>query len=174
MSGTITVQNIQGPTTGSNANQVLVPSGHTLHSPGHVLQVQQYQAYPAYMNLSSDSFAATNIAVTITPKFATSKIVLHASWGYWFASDSNNYCIGTFYRGSSNLGTGGYSALSFHGPLRNSSYNNHATMDYIDSPATTNATTYTVYVRPYSANTSHLRVQWSSQLSFLSATEIAQ
>ena len=32
MSGTITVQNIQGPTTGSNANQVLVTSGHTLHA----------------------------------------------------------------------------------------------------------------------------------------------
>ena len=141
---------------------------------GHVVQVQQYQAYPAYMNLSSDSFAATNMTVTITPKFANSKIVLHASWGYWFASDSNNYCIGTLYRGSSNLGTGSYSALTFHGPMRNSSYNHHATMDYIDSPGTTNATTYTVYVRPYSANTSHLRVQWSAQLSFLSATEIAQ
>ena len=141
---------------------------------GHVVQVQQYQAYPAYMNLSSDSFAATNMTVTITPKFANSKIVLHASWGYWFASDSNNYCIGTFYRGSSNLGTGSYSALTFHGPMRNSSYNHHATMDYIDSPGTTNATTYTVYVRPYSANSSHLRVQWSAQLSFLSATEIAQ
>ena len=141
---------------------------------GHVVQVQQYQAYPAYMNLSSDSFAATNMTVTITPKFANSKIVLHASWGYWFASDSNNYCIGTLYRGSSNLGTGSYSALTFHGPMRNSSYNHHATMDYIDSPGTTNATTYTVYVRPYSANTSHLRVQWSAQLSFLSATEIEQ
>ena len=129
---------------------------------GHVVQVQQYQAYPAYMNLSSDSFAATNMTVTITPKFANSKIVLHASWGYWFASDSNNYCIGTLYRGSSNLGTGSYSALTFHGPMRNSSYNHHATMDYIDSPGTTNATTYTVYVRPYSANTSHLRVQWLS------------
>ena len=32
---------------------------------GHVVQVQQYQAYPAYMNLSSDSFAATNMTVTI-------------------------------------------------------------------------------------------------------------
>ena len=157
-----------------NVDTLQKADGTEFAQAGHVVQVQQYQAYPAYMNLSSDSFAATNMTVTITPKFANSKIVLHASWGYWFASDSNNYCIGTFYRGSSNLGTGSYSALTFHGPMRNSSYNHHATMDYIDSPGTTNATTYTVYVRPYSANTSHLRVQWSAQLSFLSATEIAQ
>ena len=81
-----------------------------VHIAGHVLQVQQYQAYPTYINIATNSFTATNIAVTITPKFATSKIVLHASWGYWMAADSNNYCIGTIYRGASNLGSEGYSA----------------------------------------------------------------
>ena len=145
-----------------------------VHIPGHVIQVQQYQAGGSTLEVSTNNFTATSMTVTITPKFTTSKIILHASWPYWFAADSNNYCIGTIYRGSSNLGIGGYNGLTFNGPMRNSSYNNQAHMDYMDSPNTTSATTYTVYVRPYNYNTSLLRVGWTSQLSFLSAMEIAQ
>ena len=174
MASELTVQTLRGPTSGANANKVLIPSSQTLHAPGHVIQVQQYQAYPTNINIASDTLTATNMAVTITPKFATSKIVLHASWPYWFTSDSNNYCIGTIYKGSSNLGSGAYNCLSFNGPMRASTYNNQGHADYVDSPNTTSATTYTVYVRPYSANTSNLRVQWQHQISFISATEIAQ
>lgn len=141
---------------------------------GNVLQVQEYQAHAAYMEISTDTFTATNMTVTITPKFTTSKIILHGSWGYWLTTDSNNYCVATIYKGSTNLaaGAGSYNALSWHGPMRNSGYNNHATIDHINSPNTTSATTYTIYVRPLVAATSSLRVQWSSQQSFLSATEI--
>ena len=36
--GTLTVQTLQAPTSGANANKLLVGSGHTLHAAGHVLQ----------------------------------------------------------------------------------------------------------------------------------------
>ena len=38
MASELTVQTIKGPTSGANANTVLVPSGHNLHVPGHVIQ----------------------------------------------------------------------------------------------------------------------------------------
>jgi hypothetical protein len=37
---TLQVENLIGPTSGSNANKVIIPSGQTLHAPGHVIQVK--------------------------------------------------------------------------------------------------------------------------------------
>ena len=39
MASELTVQTLRGPTSGTNANKVLIPSGQTLHAPGHVIQV---------------------------------------------------------------------------------------------------------------------------------------
>jgi len=41
MAGTLTVQNLQGPTSGANANKIIVPSSHELYAAGHVVQVVQ-------------------------------------------------------------------------------------------------------------------------------------
>ena len=37
---TLQVENLIGPTSGSNANKVIIPSGQTLHAPGHAIQVK--------------------------------------------------------------------------------------------------------------------------------------
>ena len=111
--------------------------------------------------------------LNITPKYNNSKIILRASWGYWMATDTNNYQIATIYRDSSNLGTGSYNCIAFHGPMRQAQYNNHAMIETVDYPATTSSINYRVYCRPYSSNTSYLRFQWSAQQSFLQAMEIA-
>ena len=47
----------------------------TLHAPGHVVQVVQNTS-TAYVATSSDSFVDVGFAITITPKLATSKILL--------------------------------------------------------------------------------------------------
>lgn len=81
--GTLTVQTLQAPTSGANANKVLIPSGQTLDasagtltpSAGHVIQYQQ-------RNFDLDSFTTstasyidyTNVYVDITPKFSNSLI----------------------------------------------------------------------------------------------------
>ena len=144
-----------------------------VHIAGHVVQTVEYKEYPSYIEVTANSFVASSMQVDITPKFANSKIILRASWSYWMASDSNNYQIATIYRNGSNLGTGGYSCLAFHGPMRNSGYNNHAMLETVDYPATTASTNYRVYCRPYNANVSNLRFQWTATVSFLQAMEIA-
>ena len=162
MASVLKVDQLQGVSTAAN-----------VHIPGHVVQTVEYKAYPSYIEVSSNTFTASDMQINITPKFNNSKIILRASWGYWFASDTNNYQIATIYRDSSNLGIGSYNCLAFHGPMRNSTYNNHAIMETVDYPATTNSINYRVYCRPYNANVSSLRFQWTAQVSFLQAMEIA-
>ncbi len=144
-----------------------------VHIAGHVVQTVEYKAMPGYIEVSANSFTASSMQVDISPKYNNSKIILRASWSYWMASDSNNYQIATIYRNGSNLGTGGYNCIAFHGPMRNSTYNNHAMLETVDYPATTSSTNYRVYCRPYNANVSSLRFQWTATVSFLQAMEIA-
>ncbi len=79
--GTLTVQNLQGPTSGANANKVIIPSGQTLDASngftapaGHVIQMQNAGISGNASTTSSTSFVDTGLSVNITPKFATSKI----------------------------------------------------------------------------------------------------
>ena len=41
MAGTLQVENLIGPTSGANTNTVSIPSGQTLHAPGHVIHCEQ-------------------------------------------------------------------------------------------------------------------------------------
>ena len=36
---TLHVENLKGPTSGANANTIIVPSGQSFSAPGHVVQV---------------------------------------------------------------------------------------------------------------------------------------
>ena len=151
MASELTVQTIKGPTSGGNANKILVPSGHTLYAPGHVIQV----AFGEYHTASTAAFnnatfaPMTTAQATITPKFSSSKILVHCngtasgvgtsmeySWhlkrgSSWIGGNSAGKSGNTHASGSTGTGTTtgneNVATLSFH---------------YLDSPATTNATTY--------------------------------
>lgn len=170
MSGTITVQNIQGPTTGSNANQVLVPSGHTLHAPGHVIQVQ----YGEYHTQASGGFNNTTFApittaqATITPKFSNSKIFVQCNGSGCGAGSNYEFSWhlkrgSTWIGGNSTAGTGychASAAVGFdasHGEAGvTSSFN------YLDSPNTTSATTYILGFQGGETATYYVNRGWSS------------
>jgi len=92
---------------------------------------------------ASTSMVSTGFSVTITPKFANSKILLTVgSNGQTSATGVVYY---TIYRNSTNLVTG--SGISMITSLRNSNGVNGGSvvMSFVDSPTTTSATTYTVY-----------------------------
>lgn len=70
MSGTLTVQNLQGPTTGANANKVIVPSGHTLDASegftpptGHVVKTSTWKP------IFSSTLATTTMTDLATATF---------------------------------------------------------------------------------------------------------
>jgi hypothetical protein len=89
---------------------------------------------------TSTSFVATNLTATITPKFSTSRIFISVSGAGW--SGTLQYVYTTIARNSTVL-TGSTGLSNF--------YNNDGAIpvafSYLDSPATTSATTYTVYFR---------------------------
>ena len=80
---TLKVENLAGITSGANANKIIIPSGQTLDASngftapaGHVIQMQNAGISGNASTTSSTSFIDTGLSVNITPKFATSKILV--------------------------------------------------------------------------------------------------
>jgi hypothetical protein len=73
---TLHVENLKGLTSGGNANKIIVPSGQELHAAGHVVQIQNVIRTGAGNTTTSTSFVDTGLSLNITPKFATSKILV--------------------------------------------------------------------------------------------------
>ena len=87
--GTLTVQTLQAPTSGANANKVLIPSGHTLDASngsvdasgglttptGHVIKTSVTQVGLAGSTTSTSSVAIGTVA-TYTTTVANSKLNL--------------------------------------------------------------------------------------------------
>ena len=67
MAGTLQVENLIGPTTGANANKVIIPSGQTLAASGHVIKVTYGTHNAAGLSHSSTSWTNyTNSNITVT------------------------------------------------------------------------------------------------------------
>jgi len=99
---------------------------------------------------SSQSFVATNLSATITPKFNTSKILVSMN-AFVDLNAANQRSYWTFYRSigggsASNVLTGsgaGRGLMEFWNPDQR--IQTSIMTQYLDSPATTSAVTYTVY-----------------------------
>jgi hypothetical protein len=125
----------------------LAPVGG-LSSPqtGSVLQVVQGTSTDA--TTTSTSFVTTGLSASITPTSSSSKILIFVT-----ISDPYNASVaqtGTFtvYRGATNIapsGSGAAKAFGFYWTNSSGPYQHSLSFNYLDSPATTSATTYTVY-----------------------------
>jgi hypothetical protein len=171
MASELTVQTLRGPTSGANADTVLIPSGQTLDAsegfippPGSIVQVVKTGGTnPAYTSATSTSFVATNLQLDITPKYANSLLKIEASHSYWWSTSglsANTYAAFTFYRDSTtNIASEHGGVASLEGGLSGNNYlNRQATYIEYDSPNTTNTVNYRVYIKQWSQVTSALRV----------------
>ena len=113
---------------------------------GSVIQVVQ-GTYSTEVSTTSNSYVTTGITATITPKFATSKILIISSV---IAANqgTGKSAFFTIYRNSTNLASNTYNNFGQTYFGNSTSYTN-TNMTYLDSPATTSATTYTVYMNAY-------------------------
>lgn len=130
----------------SGDNGVTFPNSSIQASAGSVLQVQSFTTNSAITTTSSTP-VSTAITVSITPKFSTSKILAIVNIGA--TSSTGGSMQFTLNRAGTNiaLGTGGtYNVTSLvtqNGMSSASAFN--AGFSYLDSPATTSSTAYTVY-----------------------------
>ena len=144
-------------------NNATFPAGHRI----------QYKSINVTDNRSTNLTTFQHISaydLTITPQYNNSKIILFWS-GNWYINGDNRHGYFTFYRDSTHLGqtTEGlrlYQTASSAGRWQN------ANVRHIDTPNTTSAVTYKVYIR--SENTdSTFRINYNtSYFSNFSLTEI--
>jgi hypothetical protein len=177
-----------------NSNIISVPSGHTLYSPGHVIQV----AYGIKKDTWSAAGTATGYyeisgySATLTPKSTTSKIlvtgVIHASSWYW-EIQGRIYRNGSVIddatgnaRGSRTRATFSQTLYQGTGSVRDSWAS--IPFQYLDSPNTTSPVTYSLALNGYGTGTLGVNYNaysdpdssdyYANPISTITAMEIAQ
>ena len=157
MAGTLTVQNLQGPSTGANANKILIPSGQTLDvsggtltpSAGQVVQCVSSDSAQGWTTTTSTSYVDSGLSLSITPKFASSVILVDYHFPMVHTSNASTYAgVFRIYRNTTDLSLTSYDQ-GFH-------YNNGGSVPLYPSiklecrDASHNSTsllTYKVYMR---------------------------
>lgn len=162
----LVVNTLQG--TASNNNRISVPTGHTLYAPGHVVQVVHTSiTLPTSVSIPAAVATHTNIPdffATITPKSASSKIYVMVRWFGEFSAQTVNWdtMFGLKRNGTSvglnpsNVGTGaqGISMASLgYYASDGATTPEMLYFDYYDSPTSTSAVTYQVYISASQAST---------------------
>lgn len=173
MASELTVQTIKGPTSGANANKVIIPSGHTLAAAGHVMQVLD-TSYNTQTTMSQGSWVDIGLSLSITPTSTSSKILVYYFPQYRMQASSNDTGIGfRLLRGSTALDedTTTYQQYTYAGTSGNSEWRGTAAHLYFDSPNSTSAITYKVQGNAYSGS---VRCQDANNTSRMLLMEIAQ
>ena len=132
MASTLTVDNIVGATTAAN---VKLPAGC-------VVQTVSADGQNTLVSFTGDTFTDISLSASITPKYATSKILVKFN----FVSASNNGSGGS-YQNKARILRGSTTIYEVHrSPWGNSvsGIGQMMSLEYMDSPSTTSATTYKV------------------------------
>ena len=131
-----------GNTTIANVNSsgIYFESGKKAIYTGAVLQVVQGTLGSAVSTTTYNTWVTTGLTASITPTSSTSKILATVS-GTGYTTSSAVQGVFTLYRNSTNLSTYGFTT-AYAG---SSSLQGGVTFSYLDSPATTSSTTYTLY-----------------------------
>jgi len=108
-----------------------------------VIQVVQGSLTTTF-STTSTSFVSTGLFATITPQSTTSKILIMVSGDGYITSPPASLFT-TIYRGATNLASGTNNTFQQLYSSSTASIAAPITMSFIDSPATTSATTYTLY-----------------------------
>jgi hypothetical protein len=133
---------------------IQAPSGFNLDMPaGHIIQVVSLTKTDTFTYSGSLNFQdLTGLAATITPKFSSSKILVQVNINL---SANTRYAAAILLRGSTQIGGG--TAVGSRPSVSISSSSNpdesnsqyvmqNSSFSFLDSPSTTNATTYKVQV----------------------------
>ena len=117
-------------------------------STGKILQVVSTSKTDSFTTTSTSLVDVTDVSVSITPTSATSKVLILCS-GVGGNTGSSNATFFQFVRDSTDIGSGTGGVVNATGMI----YNNNAnagtgfSLGYLDSPATTSATTYKLQAR---------------------------
>jgi hypothetical protein len=154
----LTVGSISGLAV--NNNVVSIPSGHTLHAPGSVVQVVQVVKLDVFSTTSTSYVDVTGLSLNITPKFSSSKILVTGNISLGSSTVDRYSVFGRIIRGitpvgiadadgSRDRGTFSYQMGGFEGPMSQG-------FSFFDTPATTSETTYTAQIKAEAPQTAYI------------------
>ena len=144
MASELQVTTIRGVPSGANANQINIPSGQTLHAPGHVIQVQKV-GHSAHQSTTGSSYSDTGLQGSITPKFSNSLILIIVSANVSTAGANSQENAVRLYRTAPTAATiqeiqRGMLLYGASGGNHQGTY--HAGVTMYDTPGTTSICTY--------------------------------
>jgi hypothetical protein len=144
----------------------------TQNSGGVVLQVVQ-GTYATEVSVSNSTFVDSGLTATITPKFATSKILALVTMHCEIDGSTNTGGNLKLLRGSTTIwnGTSAGTMYNYASSGGNLQHSEMIAINYLDSPATTSATTYKTQGNLSVGST--FIMQWQSLVSTLTLMEIA-
>ena len=142
MASELTVQTIKGPTSGGNANKIFIGSGQTLHAPGHVIQIQK-GFIGGDVTTTSSSPVATGLECAITPKFATSLLMVQLLGGRSYVAAGQQLDM-SLYKDGSVVNTVGAGRWVSQYSLSNHHHGGHCAVHF-ETAGNTTARTYQVY-----------------------------
>ena len=146
---TLSVDTIQGQTTAAN---VKLPAGS-------ILQTLSTTKIDDHFQAATTSFVdVTGVTLTITPKYNNSKILITVS-GAFSHNTSSRLSLFNLVRGSTAIGlpTSPKSESATRAMYHNGTDQLHQLhIEFLDSPATTSATTYKLQMRTNSSGTLYI------------------
>jgi len=139
------LETVSGSGTIALTNQLSGMTGASMPT-GSVVQVINASSSTAF-STTSTSIVNTGFSATITPTSASSKIIVMYSTAAWAANTSNMSVNLYLLRGSTDLGV---KAIGYAASAGYVAY--PVGFSYFDTPSTTNATTYSLWVKAGGAN----------------------
>ena len=148
-------------TLGASGDTITIPSGATLTNSGtatgfgKVLQVVSATDSTQRTTTSTSFVTASNtLTLSITPSSASNKIFITVT-GNLYIDANGGYGLATIFRGATNLGDATYGMASVY--AASSTVIGSMSMSVLDSPSTTSATTYQVYIKRYGGNNVYIQ-----------------
>ena len=144
-SGALTGATLVAPALGTPASGVLTNCTGVAKAAlpaGSVLQVVNAQTTTQVSNTTS-TYATTGLTASITPTSASSKILVFANVSGVYKATSNTSVTLRLYRGASSII--GFEDIAANTNSTAAGGVGSSSTTYLDSPATTSSTTYTVY-----------------------------
>ena len=165
---TLQVENLIGPTSGANANKVIIPSGQTLDASngfvaptGHVIQVKEAATGTSFIT-SSTTISATNLSQLITPKFQTSKFFIAVQWNANLSGQASDGIQVNIYKsiGGATATSCGDEQISYSGLAGQGSTHHCEYTSLLDTPNTASEISYQFWARSHSGTSERIASDW--------------
>lgn len=127
-------------------------TGNSVYIPGHVVQIVQGIKTDTFSSSTAETWTdITGMAAAITPKFATSKILVHVNLSRVSGTNAVVFRVlrnGNLYNAGDVAGSRPQLHAAESNQGRDTNHCGQCIIHYLDSPATTSSLTYQVQVRP--------------------------